>query len=402
MVRLRHIATLLLVSLVAFYAGALIQFQFGGFAPPWVKSVLLYQAPGDDIDAKALEEVFSTIRQHYLERSVDTRKLTNGAAAGMVSALGDRFSRYLTADEYRESRAFLEGSFVGIGITILEKGEQIEVVSVLPNTPASRGGLRPGDVIVSVDGQSTRSWTADQARTRIRGNAGTHVVLGIDRKGQSLTADLVRETIVVPSVATHIFDNRVLYVRVFEFGDRTMREFDQALQDNLKGTVNRVLLDLRDNPGGFVEAANDVISEFVRQGASTILVGRDGKEDVRMVTGSGRAYDTPLAVLVNGNTASASEITAGALKDYERGRLIGAKTFGKGSVQMDYSVRNGDLHLTIAQWVTPKRHSIEKTGITPDDVVALDRPEDQYEVKVNPNEFSKDRQLAAALRILEG
>lgn len=402
MVRLRNTATLLVVVLAAFYLGSVVEFQYGGYAPPWVKTLLLYQPPKEDVDLQALEEVFTTIRQQYVERQVDARKLTQGAAAGMVQGLGDRFSRYMTPEEYKESRAFLEGSFVGIGITILEKGELIEIVSVLPNTPAGRAGLQASDVITSVDGQSTRGWTADQAKRRIRGEAGTRVSLGIDRKGQALTKDLTRETITIPSVASRVFDSAILYIRVFEFGEKTPREFDQALKDGLKGSVDRVVLDLRDNPGGLVDSANDVISEFVRQGASTILVRRDGKEEVKNVTGSGRAFENKLVILLNANSASASEIAAGAFKDYSRGRLVGTKTFGKGSVQEDFTLRNGDLHLTIAQWVTPKHNSIEKIGITPDDVVTLDKPEDQYAVNRDPNDFARDKQLAAALTIVKG
>ena len=177
---------------------------------------------------------------------------------------------------------------------------------------------------------------------------------------------------------------------------------DQALKNNLKGSVNLVLLDLRDNPGGYVDAANDVISEFVSSGTTTILVQRGGKEDVRRVTGNGRAYNNKLVVLLNENSASASEITAGALKDHQRGTLVGVKSFGKGSVQQDYLLRDGDLHLTIAYWLTPNRHSIEKTGITPDKTVTLPSASDEYAVEQAPNDFAKDVQLTAALATLEG
>ena len=235
----------------------------------------------------------------------------------------------------------------------------------------------------------------------IRGKAGTHVKIRLDRGGQPVDVDMVRELITVPSVVTHVFDNRVLYVRVFEFGDRTSTEFDQALRDNLKGSVNLVLLDLRDNPGGFVDAANDVISEFVSQGTSTILVPRSGKDEVKTVTGTGRAFNNRLVVLLNENSASAAEITAGAIKDHGRGKIVGVKSFGKGSVQEDFLLRDGDLHLTIAHWLTPNRHSIEKTGITPDTTVALAKPTDQYAVDQTPGDFSHDAQLTAALASLE-
>lgn len=393
---------MLVVALLAFYAGSLAEFQWGGYAPDWAKTLLFYTPPKSNVDYRALDEVFTTIQQHYVKPNPDTVKLTEGAASGMVGALGDQFSRYLTPQEYRANLTFLNGQFAGIGATVQQKGDQIVIGGVLPGTPAEKAGVKIGDVITAVDGQSTKGWTADDAVNHIRGKAGTVVKVEVSRGTQTLTFNLTREEINVPSVATHIFDNRVLYIRIFDFGSRTAVEFDQALKNNLKGSVNLVLLDLRDNPGGYVDAANDVISEFVSSGTTTILVQRGGKEDVRRVTGNGRAYNNKLVVLLNENSASASEITAGALKDHQRGTLVGVKSFGKGSVQQDYLLRDGDLHLTIAYWLTPNRHSIEKTGITPDKTVTLPSASDEYAVEQAPNDFAKDVQLTAALATLEG
>jgi carboxyl-terminal processing protease len=400
MSRVKNIAILLIVAVGAFYAGSLAEFQFGAFAPDWAKSLLFYTPPASNVDYRALDEVFTTIQQHYVKPKPNGVKLTEGAAAGMVNALGDQFSRYLTPDEYRANQSFLSGQFAGIGATVQQKGDQIVLVSILPGTPAEKAGLRAGDVVTGVDGASTNGWTADDAVNHIRGKAGTMVKVQVSRNGQTLSFDLTRENINVPSVATHIFNNRVLYVRIFEFGSRTATEFDQALKDNLKGPVSMVVLDLRDNPGGYVDAANDVISEFVSQGTSTILVSRGGREDVKKVTGTGRAFSNPLVVLLNENSASASEITAGAIKDHARAKLVGVKSFGKGSVQEDFPLRDGDLHLTIAIWLTPNRHSIEKTGITPDTTVTLANTTDEYAVDRTPNDFTKDTQLTAALSLL--
>jgi carboxyl-terminal processing protease len=402
MTRAKNIAIMLVIAIVAFYAGSLAEFQFGAFAPDWARSLLFYTPPKSNVDYRTLDEVFTTIQKHYVKANPDGVKLTEGAAAGMVSGLGDQFSRYLTPEEYRANQSFLNGQFAGIGASVQMKGDQIVLVSIITGTPAEKAGLRAGDVVIAVDGQSTKGWTADDAVNHIRGKAGTSVKLQISRNGQSLTFDLTRQEINVPSVATHIFDSKVLYIRVFEFGNRTATEFDQALKSNLTGSVNSVLLDLRGNPGGYVDAANDVISEFVSSGASTILVSRGGGEDVRKVTGNGRAFTNPLVVLLNENSASASEITAGALKDYGRGQLVGVKSFGKGSVQEDFILRDGDLHLTIAYWLTPHHHSIEKTGIKPDKTVTLANAQDEYAVDRTPNDFAKDTQLTAALALLEG
>jgi carboxyl-terminal processing protease len=401
MPRAKNIAIILAVAIGAFYAGSLAEFQWGGYAPDWTRTLLFYTPPKGNVDYRALEEVFTTIQQHYVKPNPDAVKLTEGSAAGMVNALGDQFSRYMTPQEYNANQTFLNGQFAGIGATVQQKGDQILIASILPGTPAEKAGLKVGDVITAVDGQSTKGWTADDAVNHIRGTANTQVRIEISRNGQTQSFTLTREQINVPSVASHVFDNRVLYVRIFEFGSRTATEFDQVLKDNLKGSVSMVLLDLRDNPGGFVDAANDVISEFVSSGTTTILVERGGKQDVRKVTGNGRAYTNPLVVLVNENSASASEITAGAIKDHGRGKLVGVKTFGKGSVQQDFPLRDGDLHLTIAEWLTPNRHSIEKTGITPDKAVTLPSASDEYSVEQAPNDFSKDLQLSAALALLE-
>jgi carboxyl-terminal processing protease len=401
MPRVKNIAVMLAVAIGAFYAGSLAEFQWGGYAPDWAKTLLFYTPPKANVDYSALNEVFATIQQHYVKPNPDAVKLTEGAASGMVGALGDQFSRYLTSQEYRSNLSFLNGQFAGIGASVQQKGGQIVIASVLPSTPAEKAGLKIGDVITAVDGQSAKGWTADDAVNHIRGKAGTDVRLQLSRNGQTLNVTLTRQDINVPSVATHVFDNRVLYIRIFDFGSRTAVEFDQALKDNLKGSVTNVLLDLRDNPGGYVDAANDVISEFVSSGTTTILVARGGKEDVRRVTGNGRAYTNRLVVLLNENSASASEITAGALKDHQRGTLVGVKSFGKGSVQQDYLLRDGDLHLTIAYWLTPNRHSIEKTGITPDKTVTLPSAADEYSVELAPNDFAKDLQLTAALALLE-
>jgi carboxyl-terminal processing protease len=402
MSRAKSIAILLVVAIGAFYLGSLAEFQWGGYAPDWAKRLLLYAPPKTNVDWKALDDLFVTIEEHYVKADPDGSKLTQGAAEGMVNGLGDQFSRYLTPDEYQSNQSFLNGQFAGIGASVQQKAEQIIITSILPETPAQKAGMKPGDVITAVDGQSTKGWTADDAVNHIRGKVGTPVRVDVTRDGRPLNFTLTREQINVPSVATHVFGNRILYIRIFDFGSRTATDFDQALKDNLKGSVNKVLLDLRDNPGGYVDAANDVVSEFVSSGTSTVLVQRGGKQELRRVTGNGRAYGVPLVVLVNENSASASEIAAGAIKDHSRGTLIGVKTFGKGSVQEDFPLRDGShVHLTIAYWLTPNRHSIEKTGITPDKTVTLASAQDEYSVEQAPNDTSKDAQLTAAMVLLQ-
>jgi len=293
MSRVRNIAILLAVAIAAFYAGSLSEFQWGGYAPDWAKALLFYTPPKSNIDYGALNEVFATIEQRYVKPNPDGVKLTEGAASGMVGALGDQFSRYLTKDQLQANNDFLNGQFAGIGASVQQKGDQIIIAGVLPSTPAQKAGIKAGDVITAVDGQSTKGWTADDAVNHIRGKADTQVTVQVSRNGQTLTFTLTRAEINVPSVATHVFDNHVLYIRIFDFGTRTATDFDQALKSNLKGSVSMVLLDLRDNPGGYVDAANSVISEFVRTGTTTILVRRGGKEQVEKVSGTGNAFPIP-------------------------------------------------------------------------------------------------------------
>src|SRR5256714_7675239 len=184
--RFKRIAILLVVAIGAFYAGSLAEFQLGSFAPNWAKSLLFYTPPKANIDYRALDEVFTTIQQHYVKPNADGVKLTEGAAAGMVGALGDQFSRYLTPEEYRANQTFLSGQFAGIGASVQQKADQIVLVSIMPGTPAEKAGLKAGDVVTAVDGQSTKGWTADDAVSHIRGKAGTTVKLQVSRNGQTL------------------------------------------------------------------------------------------------------------------------------------------------------------------------------------------------------------------------
>src|SRR5207244_6684773 len=242
MARLKNIAILIVVAIGAFYAGSLAEFQWGGYAPDWTRSLLFYTPPKSNVDYRVLDEVFTNIQHHYVKPNPNGVKLTEGAASGMVNGLGDQFSRYLTPDEYRSNQNFLNGQFAGIGASVQQKGEQILIASVLPGTPAEKAGMKAGDVITGVDGQSTAGWTADDAANHIRGKAGTEVRVQVSRNGQTLNFTLTRQEINVASVAMHVFSNRVLYIRVYDFGSRTATEFEQALRANLKGSVTRIVL----------------------------------------------------------------------------------------------------------------------------------------------------------------
>jgi carboxyl-terminal processing protease len=280
---------------------------------------------------------------------------------------------------------------------------------VLAGTPAQQAGLAQNDVVTMIDGATTNGLTVDQAVNKIRGSVGSHVRLGVLRSGSTKEFDIVRASINVPSVASKDLSPGVLYVRIFEFGEHTADDFQAALQQGIQHGDKKIVLDLRENPGGFVTAANAAVSQFVKSGISVSIVGRDGKHDDQHVSGQGVAFSQLVVVLVDGQTASAAEIASGALKDNHRAKLVGDKTFGKGSVQDDFPITNGgDLHLTIAHWFTPSGHSIQKDprdpnsgGITPDVAVALDKPEHFYNIDNKSADPALDNQLQAALAALK-
>jgi carboxyl-terminal processing protease len=275
------------------------------------------------------------------------------------------------------------------------------VGGVLPGSPALQAGLQTDDVIVGIDGKSTHGLTPDQTSALIRGPAGTTVAMvvrhGADAPERAVTVH--RENFQSPTVQSLRMGD-VLYVRIYQFGDSTQQEFDTQLTAGLPG-VKGIVLDLRDNGGGFVSAAAAVISRFVSSGEAFEQRGRDGEVDRTIVDGNHPAAQVPLVVLVNENTASASEIVSGSLQAHDRAKLVGAKTFGKGSVQVDYQLSNGgDLHLTIAHWYLPNGKTIDKTGLTPDVAVALPSRQQMFDVVQPSRGHAGDTQLNEALTLL--
>jgi len=276
------------------------------------------------------------------------------------------------------------------------------ITGTLPDSPASKAGLLAGDQIVKVGSQDMKGVTAAQATAAIQGPNGTKVTLTIGRGTTTFTVTITRAEIVVPSVRSAVIGNHVLYLRIYQFGGNTSTEFAKALSDGLKGAKG-VVLDLRDDPGGYISAANDVISEFVKSGETFELRDRNGSVDRSTANGQPEAPTLPLVVLVNGNSASASEITAGSLQVHQRAKLVGTTTYGKGSVQLDFPLADGaDLHLTIKRWYLPNGVTIDHKGLTPDITVTLASPNDEFDVTKPADGFAKDTQLNAALTALAG
>jgi carboxyl-terminal processing protease len=274
------------------------------------------------------------------------------------------------------------------------------ITGTVPGSPASQSGIKSGDNIVKVGDTDMKGVSADQATTLIQGPDGTKVTLTISRGSQTFTVTLTRSEIHVASVRYTLIANHVLYVRIYDFGSTTSDEFGAALNADLAGAKGMVL-DLRDDPGGFVSAADDVISQFVASGETFELRDRNGNVERHDVTGSHPAAAVPLVVLVNANSASASEIVSGALQVRMRAKLVGTKTYGKGSVQQDFELSDGaDIHITIKRWYLPNGQTVDKKGLVPDVAVTLASSADEFDVVQPTLGYAKDAQLNTALSML--
>jgi carboxyl-terminal processing protease len=342
-----------------------------------------------------LYEAWSLIeREFYTVEPLDSEAMVHGAIRGMVNALGDRYTTFFTAQQADLFRQDLEGSFAGIGVTVGTTADgDYRVVRPLAGTPAERGGLKAGDILVSVDGTALRGMDQAGAISLLRGKEGTQVSLVVrNASGEQRALVLVRETIEVPTVQSRMLDNRIGYVALAEFNSRATTELRAHLTALLAERPRALVLDLRGNPGGYLHVAVEVASEFIERGVVVIQRSKDGKEDRLSANGSGIATDIGLAVLVDGGSASASEIVAGAIQDYQRGTLVGQRTLGKGSVQLTERLSDQSaIQITIQRWYTPRGNAIHGTGLAPDVVAELS--EDDITA-------GRDPQLDAAVAVL--
>ncbi|MBI4511269.1 MAG: S41 family peptidase [Deltaproteobacteria bacterium] len=315
--------------------------------------------------------VLSHVESHYVDE-VDEQKLVHGALKGMVRTL-DPHSEFMTPEEFADLRADTDGEFGGIGVEVDEEDGVLVVVAPIPGSPAARAGLVARDRIVGVDGTSTKGRDPDETASRLRGAPATTVKLDIERKGweSPRTFVLKREIIHVDAVEAALLAPGMGYARIKQFQERTERELVVAL-DKLRvssgGRLDGLILDLRDNPGGLLDESVKVADLFLSSGVVVTTVGRGGRKLEEEVARSHGPWEhVALACLVNGGTASAAEIVAGAIRDHERGILVGTQTFGKGSVQSVIEMDDGSgLKLTVARYLTPSKRSIQEEGIAPD------------------------------------
>jgi carboxyl-terminal processing protease len=322
--------------------------------------------------ASLFAEVYQRVRRDYIDDISDER-LMSGAVRGVVSGL-DQYSTYLDEREYAEMRASTSGTYSGVGIEISLADKQLTVLAVIDDSPAARVGLHTGDVIVAIDALVVAAANLNDAVDLLRGKPGTAVVLTVQREAvpQPLRFDLVRRKVQVHSVKAEVLEPGYAYVRVTQFSETTADDFSTALKDLQHGSkVNGLVLDLRNNPGGVLEAAVAVADEFLDSGIIVTAQGRAVGSDFAMQAQPGDVLNgAPIMVLVNGGSASAAEIVAGALQDQRRAQLIGQTTYGKGTVQTVTSLaQGGALKLTTSRYHTPSGASIQQRGITPDVVL---------------------------------
>lgn len=344
-----------------------------------------------NIDFSLFWDAWDQLEQKYVDHSkIDPQKMFYGAIKGMVASVNDPYTFFLTPTENQQTKDDLGGRFEGIGAQLGMENNMIVVVAPLKNSPAEAAGVRAGDLVVKVNGEPTKGWLLTQAVAKIRGEKGTKVKLTLQRDGKDMDVEMVRNTINVDSVEVKVDEKQtdcgticgnVAYLKLSQFGENTVDEWDAQIpaikqawdQKKIKGMV----LDLRDNPGGYLESAVYLAGEFLPKG--DLVVRQEskvfGNKDYN-VARTGQLLDIPLVVLINRGSASAAEILSGALRDHKRATLIGEKSFGKGSVQEAFDLTAGaGMHVTVAKWVLPSGKWINGVGIQPDIPVELKVPD---------------------------
>ncbi len=329
----------------------------------------------EDVDFRQFWNVWNLVKETYYRPPVSDKDLYYGALRGLVAAPGDPYTSFFDPEDAQDFNESLEGSFEGIGAEIGIKEEQLQIVAPLPETPAERAGLQPGDAILAIDGADTYGMTVEEAVSKIRGKRGTTVVLTIltvgEKDAKPHEVSIVRDKIVIESVRWEIDKDGIATISFYFFNEESSGLFQRAANEVLAKGGKGIILDLRSNPGGLLDVGIEVASAWV--GSQPVVLEKSPTES-RSFPGVGepRLKDVPTVALVNGGSASAAEILAGALQDYGLAKIVGTQTFGKGSVQDYRELPDGSaVKITIAEWLTPNGRSIQDTGITPDVVLEI-------------------------------
>lgn len=342
-------------------------------------------------------EAWNLVHANYVDQPVDDVALMRGAIRGMMEALGDEHTSYMTPEDYKQANEGLEGEYEGIGAYVDTTTKYLTITTPIPGSPAEKAGLLPGDQIVAIDGEDMTGIDAELARLRVLGPAGSIVRLTIAREGASelLEFEITRARITIASASGEMLENDIAYVQVTTFGSKTTPELLATLEDLMAQNPKGIILDLRNNGGGFLQTSVEVTSQFISEGVVLYEQYGDGTRDTFTAMPGGLATDAniPMLVLINEGSASASEIVAGALQDSGRAKLVGMVSYGKGSVQnwIPLTGENGAVRITIAKWLTPNEKTIHEVGLTPD-----------YEVEMTleNRQAGEDPQLDKAVEIL--
>lgn len=355
------------------------------------------QADVTNTDYSLLWRTLQLVKEKYVDRPVDEKKMMYGSIKGLVESLEDPHSSFLDPDENKRFHSDLEGNFDGIGAEIAVREGNLTIVAPLDNSPAEKAGIRPLDLIVKIDGEDSLDMSVEEAVTKIRGPKGSQVKLTVLHKGESDTVEITitRENIRVESVKSEIKTvngKQIAYINLTRFGPDAKQAFTNAVNQNVKPGIAGIILDMRNNPGGLLDAAIDISSFWLKSDQVALKeVDADRNESLYHSRGPGQLANIKTVVLINEGSASASEIVAGALQDHKLATLVGAKSFGKGSVQDLIDLPGGGaLKITIAKWLTPNGKSIDKQGIEPDVKV---------EMKAEDYEKDRDPQLDRALQM---
>ena len=369
--------TLVIVAIVSFVAGARSDALFANVA-----SVFGVRTSNKTIDLSSVQKTYQELVANY-DGKLDTQKLIYGANRGLVEAAGDPHTAYMDPDETKEFNKSLSGQIGGgIGAEIGLRNNKPTIIKPLENSPAQKAGIKAGEVIVKVNDEASSDWSVEKVVSKIRGEVGTSVKLTLLSGGQTREVSVVRQNIVSPAVESEI-DGEIGILKVNRFGDDTVSLSRKYASEFVEKGVKKVILDLRNNPGGTVGAAQGLLGIWLDN--QIAMTERRGSEIVKTLrtTGTPILGNMKTVVLINGNSASASEITAGALREYGKATLVGQKSYGKGSVQIVLGLPGGSqMKVTEARWYTPKGKNIDKTGIEPD--VKVDLSSDDVNNNVDP------------------
>ena len=369
--------TLIIVSIVSFVAGARSDVLFANVAPAFG-----VRTSNKTIDLSSVQKTYQELIANY-DGKLDTQKLIYGANRGLVEAAGDPHTAYMDPDETKEFDKSLSGQIGGgIGAEIGLRNNKPTIIKPLENSPAQKAGIKAGEVIIKVNDEPSSDWSVDKVVSKIRGEIGTSVKLTLLSEGRTREVSVVRQNIVSPAVESEI-DGEIGILKVNRFGDDTVSLSRKYASEFVEKGVKKVILDLRNNPGGTVGAAQGLLGIWLDN--QIAMTERRGSEIVKTLrtTGTPILGNMKTVVLINGNSASASEITAGALREYGKATLVGQKSYGKGSVQIVLGLPGGSqMKVTEARWYTPKGKNIDKTGIEPD--VKVDLSSDDVNNNVDP------------------